>query len=62
VFDRFYRLERSRSTEGSGLGLALASAVAKLHGARIGLADARPGLEVRIDFLAAEADIGFPQC
>ena len=48
VFDRFYRLERSRSTPGSGLGLALVAAVVRLHGASVGLADAGPGLEVRV--------------
>ena len=50
LFDRFYRLERSRSTPGSGLGLALVAAVAKLHGAEISLASARPGLQVRVNF------------
>jgi signal transduction histidine kinase len=53
IFDRFYRLERSRSTAGSGLGLALVSAVAKLHGADVRLLDAGPGLEVRVGFPAA---------
>lgn len=53
LFDRFYRLERSRSTPGSGLGLALVAAVAKLHGAEIALHDARPGLEVRVTFVTA---------
>lgn len=48
VFDRFYRLERNRSTPGSGLGLALVAAIARLHGASISLADAGPGLEVRV--------------
>ncbi len=43
VFDRFYRLERSRSTPGSGLGLALVAAVARLHGAVVSLSDAEPG-------------------
>lgn len=52
IFDRFYRLERSRSTAGSGLGLALVSAVAKLHGAEVRLLDAGPGLEVRVAFPA----------
>jgi signal transduction histidine kinase len=46
VFDRFYRLERNRSTPGSGLGLALVAAIARLHGASVSLADASPGLEV----------------
>jgi signal transduction histidine kinase len=50
LFDRFYRLERSRSTPGSGLGLALVAAVAKLHGAEVNLLAAQPGLEVRVSF------------
>ena len=50
LFDRFYRLERSRSTPGNGLGLALVAAVARLHDARAELGDAGPGLEVRIIF------------
>ena len=53
VLDRFHRLERSRSTPGSGLGLALAAAVAKLHNADISLHDAGPGLEARIRFMSA---------
>jgi signal transduction histidine kinase len=52
LFDRFYRLERSRSTPGSGLGLALVAAVARLHGAEVGLADAGPGLTARVVFPA----------
>jgi len=55
VLDRFYRLERSRSTPGSGLGLALAAAVARLHRAEIQLCDAEPGLEARIMFPANAA-------
>ena len=51
VLERFYRLERSRSAPGSGLGLALVAAVAKLHGAEVSLDDAGPGLRVRITFL-----------
>lgn len=50
LFDRFYRLERSRSTAGSGLGLALVAAVARLHQARAVLLDAGPGLEARVTF------------
>ena len=46
VFDRFYRLDRSRSTAGSGLGLALVKAIAGLHGLSIELTDRRPGLGV----------------
>ncbi len=50
LFDRFYRLERSRSAPGNGLGLALVAAVARLHVARAELSDAGPGLEVRVSF------------
>jgi signal transduction histidine kinase len=50
LFDRFYRLEASRSTPGSGLGLALVAAVARLHEAGASLHDAAPGLEARISF------------
>ena len=50
VFKRFYRLERSRSTPGSGLGLALVAAVADLHTARIELVDNEPGLKVALQF------------
>jgi signal transduction histidine kinase len=50
LFDRFYRLEGSRSTPGNGLGLALVAAIAKLHGAEIELADAGPGLAVQVRF------------
>jgi len=52
VFRRFYRLEASRTTPGSGLGLALVKAVADLHGASIELSDNRPGLCVTIRFPA----------
>lgn len=46
VFDRFYRLDRSRSTAGSGLGLALVKAIAGLHGLSVKLEDRKPGLRV----------------
>lgn len=48
VFDRLYRLERSRNTPGNGLGLALVAAVAKLHRCSLTLSDAQPGLCVTI--------------
>ena len=48
VFNRFYRLDLSRSTPGSGLGLSLVAAVVKLHNASITLSDNGPGLRVFI--------------
>jgi len=52
VLKRFYRLDASRCTPGSGLGLSLVAAVARLHGARLTLADAGPGLAVEMRFPA----------
>ena len=42
--ERFVRLETSRTRPGSGLGLSLAAAVARLHGGALRLEDNRPGL------------------
>jgi signal transduction histidine kinase len=50
VLQRFYRLDSSRNTPGTGLGLALVAAVARLHGAALELGDARPGLKVTMAF------------
>jgi signal transduction histidine kinase len=44
VVERFVRLEQSRSEPGSGLGLSLAAAVARLHGGELKLEDNQPGL------------------
>ena len=46
VLERFVRLEESRSEPGSGLGLSLVAAVARLHGGRLRLEDNAPGLRV----------------
>lgn len=45
VFDRFVRLEGSRSTPGNGLGLSLVRAVATMHGGTVWLDDNKPGLK-----------------
>ena len=52
LFQRFYRLERSRSTPGNGLGLSLVKAVADLHSVRLDVRGANPGLEVYMRFPA----------
>jgi signal transduction histidine kinase len=46
ALQRFVRLEKSRSKPGSGLGLSLVAAVARLHGGSIRLEDNAPGLRV----------------
>ncbi len=50
VLRRLYRVQKSRTTEGSGLGLALVKAVADLHSAVLTLTDAHPGLRVSLGF------------
>lgn len=55
VLRRFYRLEKSRTTSGSGLGLALVKAIADLHQATLTLSDNGPGLRVAMEFGAATA-------
>ena len=48
VGQRFYRLESSRNTPGSGLGLSLVKAVARLHRAELLLEDNAPGLKASL--------------
>jgi signal transduction histidine kinase len=55
ILKRFVRLEASRSTPGTGLGLTLVNAIADLHNARLELSDNDPGLRVTISFEAALA-------
>ena len=50
VVERFVRLEASRNSPGTGLGLSLVAAVARLHGARLILEDNAPGLKAIIRF------------
>ncbi len=46
ALERFFRLEASRSKPGSGLGLSLVAAVARLHDGYVRLEDNNPGLRV----------------
>ncbi len=57
VLDRFVRLEGARSRPGSGLGLSLAAAVARMHGGTVELEDNEPGLRVRLTLPADQAPL-----
>ena len=48
VLQRFFRTERSRQIEGSGLGLSLVAAIVTLHGFKILLTGADPGCVVNL--------------
>lgn len=53
VLDRFVRLENARSRLGSGLGLSLVAAVARMHHGALRIEDNAPGLRVVIALPAA---------
>jgi two-component system, OmpR family, heavy metal sensor histidine kinase CusS len=51
VFDRFYRVDSSRSTEGTGLGLALVKSIADLHGGSVAIvSDLNRGTSITLKF------------
>ena len=54
---RFVRLEQSRSQPGTGLGLSLVAAVARLHGGAIRLEDNAPGLRVVMELHQLETRV-----
>ncbi|MCB1881175.1 MAG: sensor histidine kinase, partial [Gammaproteobacteria bacterium] len=53
VFQRFFRLESSRTTAGSGLGLSLVAAVARLHNMTIEVTDNAPGTRLTLRFMVS---------
>lgn len=54
VTDRFVRLESSRNSPGTGLGLSLVAAVARMHDAELVLDDNHPGLRAVLRFKGME--------
>ncbi|MEE2704771.1 MAG: HAMP domain-containing sensor histidine kinase [Pseudomonadota bacterium] len=50
VLERLYRVDNSRSSSGSGLGLSLVNAVVKSHNLTLKLENLEPGLKVSIFF------------
>ncbi len=52
VVERFVRLEKSRTEPGSGLGLSLVAAVARLHKGEFRIEDNVPGVRAVIDLPA----------
>ena len=51
VCDRFYRVDPSRSTEGTGLGLALVKSIAELHGGSLAIeSEVGRGTTIRLKF------------
>ena len=56
---RFVRLDESRTKPGTGLGLSLVAAVARLHAGRVSLDDNHPGLKVRL-LLPVRLDVASP--
>jgi len=53
VLEPFVRLPGAETTAGTGLGLSLVAAIARLHHAELKLADNQPGLKVMLDFKSA---------
>jgi signal transduction histidine kinase len=61
VVQRFVRLEESRNSPGTGLGLSLVAAVARMHDALFVLEDNRPGLRAVLRFSRRQPRIALPR-
>ena len=61
IFERFYRIERSRAQHrgGSGLGLSIAAHIVQLHGGRIRV-ESTPGVESIFTIWLPASGGGFP--
>jgi len=53
VLRRFHRSEKSRHTQGNGLGLSLVAAVARLHDMTLAIKDATPGCRISLEAKAS---------
>jgi signal transduction histidine kinase len=61
VKERFFRLEASRTSAGTGLGLSLVDAMAKLHRGELTFSDNAPGLKAVLRLpIAAVSDVSPP--
>ncbi len=58
ALERFYRLDSSRTTPGSGLGLSLVAAVARLHDGRVVLEGNDPGLRAVLELSRGDPSAG----
>lgn len=61
VVQRFYRLDQSRTTPGSGLGLALVYAVLNVHHMMLSFDDNKPGLKVTVSMSLQAMRESIPQ-
>ena len=58
IFDRFYRADASRSSEGTGLGLALVKSIADLHGGSVSVeSEVGRGTLVTLRFPSKPAEV-----
>ena len=55
IFDRFYQIDASRSSQGFGLGLSLVKRIAQLHGGRVELSSV-PGRGSRFELIFPKED------
>lgn len=60
VLRRFHRVDKCRNAPGSGLGLTLVAAVARLHGFALSIEDARPGCRATLWRDEAASDLARP--
>ena len=58
VLRRFFRLDGSRTSQGSGLGLSMVKAIADLHQGELKISDGNPGCVVQLIFPTIGPTIG----